>query len=182
MAVVLRLRFFNQGYQFFNLLGTGLKLRLCFKNTSVSKKVAWSIHRRPKLTMRVLFYFFSLSCDRDICGRHTLLYNDSSPVTYGGVVLQLFEVIKICIGTQQFALKVKYSDTFWMKSSYPVAVLCSLMFASSSGRCYVIWAILYRSVGSPQGVRRLHSTRYRVRSACGADKRQSIRTVNRPYA
>ena len=86
---ILRLRFFNQGYQFFNLLGTGLKLRLCFKNTSVSKKVAWSIHRRPKLTMRVLFYFFSLSCDRDICGRHTLLYNDSSPVTYGGVVLQL---------------------------------------------------------------------------------------------
>ena len=66
--------------------------------------------------------------------------------TNGGVVLQRFEFIKVCIRMRRLCLKSQLFLYFVKKkSTYPVTVLYSLLFASSSGRSNAISAS-YRSV------------------------------------
>ena len=51
---------------------------------------------------------------------------DSRHAAYEGVVLQRFELIKVCVGTVErncFAWKVNYSYILWLKSTYPVAAI-----------------------------------------------------------
>ena len=69
------------------------------------------------------------------CGiNRTIIYNnricmrnvrDSRLAAYGGAVLQRFEFIKVCIGTQRLGLAGKVNSAYilWTKSTYPVAVL-----------------------------------------------------------
>ena len=67
-----------------------------------------------------------------------------------------------------------------MKSTYPVAVLYSLLSASSSGRSNAISAS-YRSAGFRTSVEthRTITRRNRIRSARGAGKQQRIQHSNR---
>ena len=62
-------------------------------------------------------------------------------------MLQLFDLIKVVVGTQWFRLKVNYSYTLLIQSTFQVAALYSLLFASSSGQSNATSAS-YRFVGS----------------------------------
>ena len=79
---------------------------------------------------------------------YTILHNDefdhakrdSRLAAYGGVVVQRFEFIKVCLGRQWLCRKTQLFLYFVNKIYLPVAVLYSLLFASFSGRSNAISA------------------------------------------
>ena len=82
-------------------------------------------HKRPKLTMRgveiiniILFY----------------AKRDSRLVAYGGVVLQRFVFIKICMGVNALEFTAKYNDILTIKSTYLNVLSLCLLLSRFSGR------------------------------------------------
>ena len=88
-------------------------------------------HRQPKLKM------LGVQCNVTYAMLRNYAKRDSRLTKYGGIVLQRFEFVNVCMGRQRLC---------WIKSTYPVAVLYSLLFASFAGRSNAISAT-YRFVG-----------------------------------
>ena len=75
----------------------------------------------------------------------TYAKSDSRLVAYGGVVLQRFEFIKVCMGTQRFCWKSQFCLIYFVNKIYLSCccvvffVVCQLLRPILSGRVIVRW-------------------------------------------
>ena len=125
---------------------------------SFSGRKGFAAHRRPKLTTRgvilFLFFCFFANAQRNVTSgiyHYTTIEfdfakRDSRLAAYGGVWLQRFEFIKVCMGSQRFCWKTQFCLYFVNKIDLPFCCVVFFLFASSSGRSNAISASC-RSVG-----------------------------------
>jgi len=107
---------------------------------SVTKWFCDSNHRRPKLSMLSFFFPFYVNVQANVTyGMYYYITtefdhakHDSRLAAYGGVVLQWFEFIKVCMGMQRLCLKSQLFLYFVNKIYLPCCcvvffVVCQLL-------------------------------------------------------
>ena len=111
-------------------------------------------HRQPKLKKGV-------QCNVTYAILHNYAKRDSRLTAYGGIVLQRFEFVKVCMGRQRLCWKSQLFLYFVDKIYLPC--------------CRVVFFVVFLAVETHKTI----SRRNRVRSACEAGKQQRIQHGNR---